>query len=302
MEIVKIPLAQLVISDLNVREDLGDLEDLTESMADIGENIFPIAVQLVDDKYEIIHGKRRFSALKEIEAATANCVVVDLNDFERFKLMYYENLGRKELTWPEEVKALKLFREFSEEIKTTKFVEDTSKKMNKTKRTVWRIMKMIDAIEEYPELVNETSRSTALEKYEALKKLDDEKQKEVKDKKTSIDKALEVEKTERVKIKANKEIDVIGELRKEVDFYKNKFEDMKDLKSIVNQLETIGASDRIECGIWLEDEIVHFVNAARMCESFGLKTGMSKMECSDCEKTTPEEFRKCEFWHGKFKK
>ena len=68
MEVVKIPLTQLIISDLNVREDLGDLEDLSGSMADIGENIFPMAVQLVGDRYEIIHGKRRFHALKEIEA------------------------------------------------------------------------------------------------------------------------------------------------------------------------------------------------------------------------------------------
>jgi len=299
MDVVKIPLTQLVISDLNVREDIGNLEDLAESIADIGENIFPLAVQLVDDKYEIIHGKRRFSALKEIDAATANCVIVDLNNLEKFKLMYYENLGRKELTWPEEVKALKLFREFSEDIKTTKFVEDTSKKMNKTKRTVWRIMKMIDAIEEFPELVNESSRSTALEKYEALKKLDEEKQKEVKDKKVSINKALEVEKNERIKIKTTSEIKIVDELRKEVDHYKHKF---KDIKNIVSELETIDINDRIESGIWLEKELIDFVEAARMCEAFGQKNGMSKEDCEKCKKETNAEYRKCDFWHGKFKK
>ena len=282
MEVVKIPLAQLVISDLNVREDLGDLEDLKGSMEDIGENIFPIAVKLVADKYEIIHGKRRFTALKAIEAATANCVVVDLDDLETFKLMYYENLGRKELTWPEEVKALKLFREFSEDIKTTKFVEDTSKKMNKTKRTVWRIMKMIDAIEEFPELVNESSRSTALEKYEKIKNLDEEEQKKIKDKKVSIDKALEVEKVEKVKIKANNEIKVTDELRKEVEHYKQKYNDVKNVKNMVKELETIDFNDRVECGIWLEKELVALVDAARTCESFGLKTGMSKEECEKC--------------------
>jgi len=299
MEVVKIPLAQLVVGDVNVREDLGDLEDLVESIADIGENIFPMAVQLVGEKYEIIHGKRRFHALKEIKASTANCVIVDLTDFEKFKLMYYENLGRKELTWPEEVKALKLFREFSEDIKTTEFVSDTSKKMHKTKRTVWRIMKMIDAIEEFPELVNETSRAAALIKYEAIKKLDEEKQKEIKDKKISIDKALEIKKVEKIKEKVVKELDVTGELRKEIDFYKNK---LKDVKNIVNELKTINVEDRIECGIWLEDELITFVISARTCESFGIKTGMSKKDCESCKKVTPKEFKKCEFWHKKFNK
>src|SRR5271157_460940 len=99
-----------LIPIFNVRTEFGDEEtrDLEESIKSTDGNIQPILVCQKNDRFELISGERRYKALRELGKTEASCIVYDdLTDLQKSKLMYHENLGRKSLSWKEEVRAIK---------------------------------------------------------------------------------------------------------------------------------------------------------------------------------------------------
>ena len=109
---MEIKIEDIVIrKGFNVRNELGDLNDLIESIKETHGVLSPILVCKISDngKYELLAGERRLEAAKEAKYKTIDCNVKEAkNDYEKFQIMYHENLGRKELTWIERAKATKL--------------------------------------------------------------------------------------------------------------------------------------------------------------------------------------------------
>jgi ParB family transcriptional regulator, chromosome partitioning protein len=291
MKLEKITIEKIIVkSDFNVREDFGDKEtiDLQESLKRTDGNIQPLIVCQNQDEqtYELISGERRLRALKEINIKEASCIVyTDLTEIEKTKLMLHENLGRKNLTWKEEVKALKKLKELGEAI-TVKLVASNNSIHEKK---AWRLIKALEAVEEFPELENEKTRKDVLTKYKKLKGLSEDKQESVKNEELKLENVLEEEKIVR-KIDSNKM--VIDELKEDIVYYKsNPYTVAKNL----NQEE------RFKQGVLIKEDVQDFIKAARICETFGMFCETDKT-CIQCKKEAEKENLSCKLYNLYFEK
>lgn len=89
-----IPISQIKIKK-RVRKDLGNLEDLKESLKLYGL-MNPITV---NKRYELIAGERRLQAAKQLGWTTINVNVIDnLTEIEQLEMELEENNQRKEFT------------------------------------------------------------------------------------------------------------------------------------------------------------------------------------------------------------
>ena len=84
-----------IIVKKRVRQDLGDLESLMESLKKYGQ-LNPI---IINRKYELIAGQRRLAAAKHLGWRSINAVIID-RELERDKLEIEleENIQRLEIS------------------------------------------------------------------------------------------------------------------------------------------------------------------------------------------------------------
>ena len=89
-----VPIAKIKIKK-RVRKDLGNLDDLKESLRTYGL-LNPITI---NSKYELIAGERRLTAATEIGWTNINANIVDnLSEIEQLEMEIEENNQRKEFT------------------------------------------------------------------------------------------------------------------------------------------------------------------------------------------------------------
>lgn len=89
-----IPISQIKIKK-RVRKDLGNLEDLKESLKLYGL-MNPITI---NKRYELIAGERRLQAAKQLGWTNINVNVIDnLTEIEQLEMELEENNQRKEFT------------------------------------------------------------------------------------------------------------------------------------------------------------------------------------------------------------
>jgi ParB family chromosome partitioning protein len=94
------------------RKALGDLHELTESIADKGV-LEPLLVRFMprDDCYHIISGERRYHASRAAGLREVPCIEKIADDAETLELALIENLQRKDLTPFEEADGLQRLAE-----------------------------------------------------------------------------------------------------------------------------------------------------------------------------------------------
>jgi ParB/RepB/Spo0J family partition protein len=277
----------LIRKGFNVRDELGDLSDLIDSIKETKGVLSPILVCKIpdSDQFELLAGERRLEAAKEAKYKTIDCSVKEAkNDYEKFQIMYHENLGRKELTWVERAKATKLQFEISKRFNIT--IHDIAEGQDRSTRTAFRYLSAAKAIEEFPVLAKEGSLSVALSKYRKIKELDLRTQLKLKNNEIGIKQAILIEKKHQIVRDIDSGSLVIDELKKEVDYYKG------HLLELVKQKDK---EERIPEGIWLFDEMKTIVKAARSCEAFGMKD-IQKDACEECKKTSPQVNQICDWW------
>lgn len=137
-----------------------DIDSLVESLGTTGQ-INPITVKQVGKKYQVIAGRRRFTALKALEKETGKkqkvlVVVRDLDEIQEELILIDENIIRKSLSEAEHDEALyrrkQLYEQLHPETKKhvagglakadkagkLSFSKDAAKKLGITKRTVER--------------------------------------------------------------------------------------------------------------------------------------------------------------------
>lgn len=134
-EIKDIPIEQLEIDPMNIREDIDlDLE-FTESIADQGVVQMPI-VRPRGNKYGVVVGARRFTAAKSVGLKILRCEVRELSDEEATCLSATENRQRKDIPVSTWVKLIaKLFNKLTG-TKTAR-VKKISKMLKISKGSVW---------------------------------------------------------------------------------------------------------------------------------------------------------------------
>jgi ParB family chromosome partitioning protein len=279
-----------VIPSFNIRIDFGEDEtrDLEESIKDTDGNIQPILVCQKKDRFELISGERRLKALKKLGRTEASCIVYDtLTDLQKSQLMYNENLGRKNLSWKEEVKAIRKLKNLGFDISIEALV-----KQNISKNKAWNLLEALEYVEEFPDLINEQTRKKCIDKYRRIKRLEKEKQDAVKEQKITIKDALISDDVSKAK---NANTLVIEELKEEVRHYK---EQVRDVYKCIHKLDKV---ERLSQGVWLVDEIKQLVQASRSCETFGLLEDNDE-ECIECHKQSPDIYAKCEFYRDEIEK
>lgn len=110
-----IPVDKLIKSKLNPRKDLGNIEELKESIRSQGL-IYPLVVRPKGDVYEIVDGFRRFEAIKKLAEEDSRfrlvrCKVVELSDKEAAIVIAVVNRFHKTLKQEEEAECIRMLRE-----------------------------------------------------------------------------------------------------------------------------------------------------------------------------------------------
>jgi len=103
-----LPTKSIIPSRFPLREDFGNLEELSQSIKKKGL-IEPIIVRPLGAKFEVIAGNRRYSACKASRMLEIPSIIIQATDKEAFEIALDENIHRKNLDPIEEARAFKIY-------------------------------------------------------------------------------------------------------------------------------------------------------------------------------------------------
>ena len=93
-----VPMASLVVGEWNSREDLGDDFDAFRQSVRAYGVLQPLLVRVLSDqspeKFEVVAGKRRFTAAQREGSEEVTVIVHDLDDEDATEVALLENLHR----------------------------------------------------------------------------------------------------------------------------------------------------------------------------------------------------------------
>ena len=170
---MKIALSSVAVFD-RAREDLGDIQDLANSMnnPDIGQ-LQPIVVSaLSDGRWKLEAGGRRFAAAtllgwKEIEASTKD----QLTPRQSKRIEFEENFRRKAMSWQEDAKTVREVHAMSMEDDPEWSVDKTAAFMGVSRRTVYAYMELSDAIDKHEDIANADTPFAATKRLRHIKEI-----------------------------------------------------------------------------------------------------------------------------------
>lgn len=101
----------------NPRKELGDLQELTESIKANG--IFQnLTVVPFNEKYTVIIGHRRLAAAKLAGLESVPCIVMDMDEKKQLSTMLLENIQRSDLTIYEQAQGFQMMFDLGESVKS----------------------------------------------------------------------------------------------------------------------------------------------------------------------------------------
>lgn len=101
----------------NPRKELGDLQELTESIKANG--IFQnLTVVSFNEKYTVIIGHRRLAAAKLAGLESVPCIVMDMDEKRQLSTMLLENIQRSDLTIVEQAQGFQMMFDLGESVKS----------------------------------------------------------------------------------------------------------------------------------------------------------------------------------------
>lgn len=115
---LKLAISDIVLSGHNVREDVGNTEELADSIRNHGLLQPLVVTQEPDGRYVLLCGHRRLAACRSIGFDPVPVVVRDVAPADRFELMVVENVQRRNLS---PLEAGRAFRRIIESTKITRF-------------------------------------------------------------------------------------------------------------------------------------------------------------------------------------
>jgi ParB family transcriptional regulator, chromosome partitioning protein len=133
-----IPIEKIIPNQLQPRKDMGDLQELTESIREKGI-IEPVIVRPKDGHFEIVAGERRFRAAKAAGMSEVPCIEHDIPDNEALELSIVENIQRKDLNVFEQAQSIMSLAEIYGYTH-----EEIAKKIGKSRVTVTELIRITD--------------------------------------------------------------------------------------------------------------------------------------------------------------
>jgi len=152
-----------------IREDYGDIESLSNSIEKLGL-LHPI---VVDESNTLRAGGRRLTACISLGWDFIEVTKLgELSKTEQREIELEENIIRKDLTWQEEI-SLKtqlddLKRELAKNEGEEWSVDKTAEILGESRANTQRDLQLQEAVEEFPELSQESDKKTALTKARRL--------------------------------------------------------------------------------------------------------------------------------------
>ena len=103
-----IPIEYLEHHPENPRSDLGDLHELSDSIAAQGilQNLTVIPVPGQENKYWVVIGNRRLDASKQAGLTELPCRIAEMTEQEALKTMMSENMQRSDLTVMDQINGI----------------------------------------------------------------------------------------------------------------------------------------------------------------------------------------------------
>ena len=109
-EIVMISIGKLIVSKSNVRKSPGDIDELANSIEQVGV-LEPLIVRHVGKKIEVIAGTRRLAAARKVKLKSVPCIVREMDDDTAMIVSLAENIQRGDLDDEEVVESYLVLRE-----------------------------------------------------------------------------------------------------------------------------------------------------------------------------------------------
>ena len=174
MIVKEVPIREIRIKD-RAREDLGDVAALADSIKAVGL-LQPISI---DESYNLLAGERRLEAHKRLERMVIPAIIRPAKTKgDRAEIELFENIHRKDLTWPERCKLeLKYYNLRVDE--QGEYNASTGKGWSQNKQAaatgksqteVHRNLELAETLEVFPELAELTTETEA---YKETKKLEE---------------------------------------------------------------------------------------------------------------------------------
>ena len=109
-EIVMIPVDRLMHHPENPRKDLGDLQELSDSIKVRGilQNLTIVSADGVPGKYYVVIGNRRMEAAIQAGLTEVPCSISDMDQKTQIATMLAENMQRKDLTVYEQAEGFQM--------------------------------------------------------------------------------------------------------------------------------------------------------------------------------------------------
>jgi ParB family transcriptional regulator, chromosome partitioning protein len=133
-----IPMDKIIANEFQPRKDMGELNELMESIKEIGI-IEPVIVRPREGNFEIIAGERRFRAAKLAGLKEIPCVIHDIPDNEALEISIVENIQRKDLNLFEESSSLKSLAEIYGYTH-----QEIAQKVGKSRVTITELIRLTD--------------------------------------------------------------------------------------------------------------------------------------------------------------
>lgn len=143
--IVNIKLSQIEAKSNQPRKffDEAALETLSQSIAEHGV-LQPILLrEIVDGRYQIVAGERRYRAAKRAGLSEIPSIIIDADELQVSEIALIENIQRENLNPIEEATA---YRSLGEQFGLTQ--EEISKKIGKSRSAIANTLRLLDLPEE----------------------------------------------------------------------------------------------------------------------------------------------------------
>ncbi len=156
-----VAISDIVVSRERMREDVGDVEDLAQSLMTFGQ-LQPV---IIDSSKELIAGFRRFTAAQlngwtQIWAVTPDDLDVDMLLAREIELE--ENIRRKQMTWHEEQRAIVEIGRLRKERDPAWGQAQTAQVANISQNRVSEAETLVKMMDLFPELKEAKNKSQAM--------------------------------------------------------------------------------------------------------------------------------------------
>jgi len=159
--IERIPINSLVVSALNVRRQVGDVTELAASIRAIGL-LQPIVIRpAVTGGFEVVAGRRRLEACRQLGWETIPAIRRDLSDREALILSLSENIQQDTLDPIERAEGVqRLIDDLSQEMPRAQAIEVAARWIGKGVNTLYTWLALLRTTEAVRTMVQERKVET----------------------------------------------------------------------------------------------------------------------------------------------